>query len=200
VPHRRIDVAAGEPAPVLRSARARNARDHHDVLINLTQSVPPLFGRFERVAEIVLDDPALRAASRERWRFYKERGYPLAHHDLQHLHGETPVNPEQENTRRELLDELDSLSAALESAWQEIAPGEDPRIPVLSDVVEVQRGGASGRTLRRGGQGRADFRRRRGLSRRRAACPMAARDRSRTAHTPAGARQGPFLAPEDGAT
>ncbi|MCB1631953.1 MAG: hypothetical protein H7A12_08175 [Pseudomonadales bacterium] len=47
------------------------------------------------------------------------------------------MNPEQENTRRELLDELDSLSAALESAWQEIAPGEDPRIPVLSDVVEV---------------------------------------------------------------
>ncbi|HMV71931.1 MAG TPA: hypothetical protein PKC08_07115 [Pseudomonadales bacterium] len=47
------------------------------------------------------------------------------------------MSPEQENTRRELLDELDSLSAALESAWQEIAPGEDPRIPVLSDVVEV---------------------------------------------------------------
>ncbi len=45
--------------------------------------------------------------------------------------------PEPEaTTRRELLDELDSLSAALENAWQEVAPGEDPHIPVLSEVVE----------------------------------------------------------------
>ncbi len=40
-------------------------------------------------------------------------------------------------TRRELIEELDSLSATLERAWQEVAPGEDPRIPVLSDVVET---------------------------------------------------------------
>lgn len=40
-------------------------------------------------------------------------------------------------TRRELIEELDSLSATLERAWRDVAPGEDPRIPVLSDVVET---------------------------------------------------------------
>lgn len=86
VPHRRIDTPGNAPAPVL-IGWGEDFSEHHDVLINLTSAVPKLFGRFERVAEIVLDDPELRAASRERWRFYKERGYPLAHHDLQHLRG-----------------------------------------------------------------------------------------------------------------
>ena len=89
VPHRRIDASGTEPAPVL-IGWGEDLSGHHDVLINLTQEVPPLFGRFDRVAEIVLDDPTLRAASRERWRFYKERGSPLAHHDLQHLRGGAP--------------------------------------------------------------------------------------------------------------
>lgn len=89
VPHRRIDAPGDEPAPVL-IGWGEELSGHHDVLINLTPTVPPLFGRFERVAEIVLDEPALRAASRERWRFYKARGYPLAHHDLQHLRGGAP--------------------------------------------------------------------------------------------------------------
>lgn len=86
VPHRRIDADTGAAVPVL-IGWGGQASEHHDMLINLAQEVPPLFGRFERVAEIVLDDDRLRAASRERWRHYKERGYPLAHHDLQHLHG-----------------------------------------------------------------------------------------------------------------
>lgn len=58
---------------------------HHDVLINLEQSVAPFFSRFERVAEIVLNDADELSASRERWRYYRDRGYPLAHHDMQHL-------------------------------------------------------------------------------------------------------------------
>lgn len=45
------------------------------------------------------------------------------------------MTPDLHTTPRELLDELDSLSAALEEAWREILPDEDPRIPVLRDVV-----------------------------------------------------------------
>jgi DNA polymerase III subunit chi len=50
------------------------------VLINLHASPPPFFSRFERLAEIVAaDDPA---AARERFRFYRERGYELRTHNM----------------------------------------------------------------------------------------------------------------------
>ena len=56
--------------------------DHDDVLINVSAAVPEFFSRFERIAEIVLQEPAARSAGRERFRFYRERGYPLHHHDM----------------------------------------------------------------------------------------------------------------------
>ena len=56
--------------------------EHDDVLINTTGAVPGHFARFSRLAEIVALDAATIAASREAWRFYRDRGYPLAKHDL----------------------------------------------------------------------------------------------------------------------
>ena len=53
-----------------------------DVLINTTGAVPDHFARFGRLAEIVEPDAAALEASREAWRFYRDRGYPLAKHDL----------------------------------------------------------------------------------------------------------------------
>jgi len=50
------------------------------LLINLASSVPTFFGRFERVAEIVVE--SRRADGRDRYRFYRDRGYPLFHHEL----------------------------------------------------------------------------------------------------------------------
>ena len=52
------------------------------VLVNLHPSPPPFFSRFERLAEIVGTDAADVAAGRERWKFYKERGYELRPHNL----------------------------------------------------------------------------------------------------------------------
>ena len=52
------------------------------VLINLHDSPPPFFSRFERLAEIAGIDDAHAAAARERYRFYRERGYTLRTHDL----------------------------------------------------------------------------------------------------------------------
>jgi len=48
----------------------------------LTIGAPPFFSRFERVAEIVTQDPQFLEALRNSWRFYKDRGYPLHKHDL----------------------------------------------------------------------------------------------------------------------
>ena len=47
------------------------------LLINLGQEVPGFFSRFERVAEVVDGDESRKAQGRERFRFYKDRGYPL---------------------------------------------------------------------------------------------------------------------------
>ena len=55
---------------------------HCDVLINLSGEVPGFFSRFERVAELVAGDDDARQRSRDSFRFYKDRGYPLHTHQL----------------------------------------------------------------------------------------------------------------------
>jgi len=55
---------------------------HHTegLLINLCDQVPTFFGRFDRVAEIIVGDN--RAEGRARYAHYRDRGYPLHHHEL----------------------------------------------------------------------------------------------------------------------
>ena len=53
-----------------------------DVLINLSAEVPEFFSRYERVAEVVDADAARREQSRERYRFYRDRGYKLNTHQV----------------------------------------------------------------------------------------------------------------------
>jgi len=53
-----------------------------DVLINLSHEVPSFFSRFERVIEIVSGDENTRNLARNRFKFYRERGYPLESHEL----------------------------------------------------------------------------------------------------------------------
>lgn len=54
----------------------------HDILINLDNACPACFSRFERLLEVVSADPEDRQAARQRYRFYKDRGYPIENHDL----------------------------------------------------------------------------------------------------------------------
>lgn len=53
-----------------------------DLLVNLDRAVPLFFSRFERVAEIVGGDEQQRTAARERFRFYRDRGYTLQSHRI----------------------------------------------------------------------------------------------------------------------
>ena len=52
------------------------------VLLNLGDTVPAGFERFERLIELVDTSDADRAHARQRWRHYTERGYPIQRHDL----------------------------------------------------------------------------------------------------------------------
>lgn len=52
------------------------------VLINLAPQVPTFFSRFERVCEPIDQEPSVRAAGRERYGYYRDRGYELRHHQI----------------------------------------------------------------------------------------------------------------------
>lgn len=53
------------------------------LMINLSGDVPSSFERYERLAEVVDSEPARREAGRERYRYYRDRGYELKTHRLQ---------------------------------------------------------------------------------------------------------------------
>jgi DNA polymerase-3 subunit chi len=55
---------------------------HDQLLVNLRPEWPAYFGRFERLIEIVGSDDDDRRQARERYRFYRDRGYEIRTHDL----------------------------------------------------------------------------------------------------------------------
>jgi DNA polymerase-3 subunit chi len=84
IPHRIVQHAPSEPPaePVLIGLAAQPVGERWDVLINLDAEVPEYFSRYRRVAEIVDGDAARREKSRERYRFYRDRGYNLQTHQV----------------------------------------------------------------------------------------------------------------------
>ncbi|MGV6826812.1 MAG: DNA polymerase III subunit chi [bacterium] len=81
VPHGILGDADSNSTPIL-IGNALEPANEHDVLINLALDVPPFFSRFDRVAECVDADANARQASRERYRYYRDHGYPLGTHEL----------------------------------------------------------------------------------------------------------------------
>jgi DNA polymerase-3 subunit chi len=81
IPH----VMTGDPleadTPVLLGTTADQAACH-EVLVNLGQTTPIGFARFERLIEVVSVDQADREPGRARWRFYRDRGYQVTTHDI----------------------------------------------------------------------------------------------------------------------
>ena len=77
LPHARLADAGPEPVTI---GTEDEVPAHEEVLINLGAEIPGFFNRFERVSEIVLANQ--RTAGREKYRRYREGGYPLFHHEL----------------------------------------------------------------------------------------------------------------------
>jgi DNA polymerase-3 subunit chi len=76
-PHDRL--AADTPVLVAPDA---DAPAGWEVLLNLGAGCPPHFERFERLLEVVSGEESERQAGRSRYRFYLDRGYRIANHDL----------------------------------------------------------------------------------------------------------------------
>jgi DNA polymerase-3 subunit chi len=74
------DALAGE-TPVLIAGDADTPAGF-GVLLNLSPQCPPHFERFERLCELVGGGEDEVKAGRERYRFYRDRGYKIVNHDL----------------------------------------------------------------------------------------------------------------------
>lgn len=85
LPHVRCGHPLAPQTPVLIGDRPDELAQP-DVLINLEDQAPGFFGRFARVLEIVGTDPQELERGRARYRFFRERGYELNHHDLAKRH------------------------------------------------------------------------------------------------------------------
>lgn len=81
LPHCRLDSPLAAETPIVVDHRVQH-EGAAAVLINLSPAPPPFFSRFERLVEIIGSDDDQTAAGRERWRYYKERGYALRSHSL----------------------------------------------------------------------------------------------------------------------
>jgi DNA polymerase-3 subunit chi len=84
IPHKivRHPVEVPPREPVVIGLNQPPVGERWDVLINLAADVPDFFSRYERVAEVVDGNAARRERSRERYRFYRDRGYKLNTHQV----------------------------------------------------------------------------------------------------------------------
>lgn len=81
VPHTRDTHALAPQTPVVIGENV-DVLSQADVMINLHQERPPAFSRFTRLLEIVGLDENEMEQGRQRYRFYRERGYALNTIDL----------------------------------------------------------------------------------------------------------------------
>lgn len=81
VPHCLSGSGLEDQTPVL-LASGLEKTPHDEFLLNLSNDIPPGFGRFENLIEIVSIADEDKLPGRERFRFYRERGYPLDARDI----------------------------------------------------------------------------------------------------------------------
>lgn len=81
VPHCRADAELASETPILLAERLDEPA-HEDCLVNLSNELPPSFSRFEHMVEIVSTDDADRLPARERFKFYRDRGYAIESRDI----------------------------------------------------------------------------------------------------------------------
>jgi DNA polymerase-3 subunit chi len=81
VPHCMAGGPLAAQTPVLLSQEC-TTEAHDEVLVNLDTECPPGFARFQRLVEIIGTADAERSAGRERFRFYRDRGYEIQAHNL----------------------------------------------------------------------------------------------------------------------
>lgn len=81
VPHCHANSPLAVETPILLTDRL-DAPTQESCLLNLSNELPPGFSRFEHLVEIVSTDDADRLPARERFKFYRDRGYAIENRDI----------------------------------------------------------------------------------------------------------------------
>lgn len=89
IPHCLASAAIASETPVLLSGSTDEV-PLDDILLNLADDWPQTFARFQRLIEIVSRDDADKALARERYRFYRDRGYQITTHNMAALDRSRP--------------------------------------------------------------------------------------------------------------
>lgn len=82
VPHARAVGERDEAVEPVMVGHLEPAVAPRDVLINLAPTAPEWWQSFERVAEVVSEDPVVKAAGRERFRAYRAGGIEPTTHKM----------------------------------------------------------------------------------------------------------------------
>jgi len=81
LPHCYAHEPLAAQTPILLTSTANGQLPIHEILINLDDHWPPFFSEFERLIEVVGCEDSDRAQGRERYKFYRDRGYALNNYD-----------------------------------------------------------------------------------------------------------------------
>jgi DNA polymerase-3 subunit chi len=81
IPHAHVDLPEAHEAPII-LLHEEVRLPSHTLLLNLDDAPPPFFARFVRLFEVVSTDEEDRARARQRFTFYRDRGYPIQRFDL----------------------------------------------------------------------------------------------------------------------
>ena len=79
LPHVFIEDPLASHTPIVISTDGKTASPHHDLLVNLSQSLPLQFENFQRVIEIVSSEEQDANAGRQRFRLYQQQGIKPSH-------------------------------------------------------------------------------------------------------------------------
>lgn len=82
IPHQLVNEEFKEKTVLIGHQTEIDIPHQHDVLVNLNHDAPSFFSQFERVAEIITRDEKSRIKGRERYQFYRDRGYALETHKM----------------------------------------------------------------------------------------------------------------------
>lgn len=81
IPHN-LQGEGPEPPPPIHIGYDKEPRGFNDILLNLTTVIPPFFGKFRRIMELVVNQEEIKELSRIRYKEYRARGCELFTHNI----------------------------------------------------------------------------------------------------------------------
>ena len=79
LPHTMAGTPQAAHSPIILANAQISELPYSDILINLSSDIPTHYAQFERLIELVSQDPHDAEAGRQRDKHYRERGYELHH-------------------------------------------------------------------------------------------------------------------------